>query len=232
MSESTTPKPFDAQHAANYDDRWAPLAALRDSLHLQTALILHDLPADARVLCVGVGTGAELLALAARFPGWSFVALDPSAPMLEVCRRKAVAAGIAGRCEFHAAYLHDLPGVTGFHAVTSFLVSHFITDRARRLAFFRDIASRLLPGGWLVTADLGLSPEEQHAHLILVWQRMMRFVGATEEQVKAMLDAYERDVAIISPAEMEALLREAGFATPVHFSQSLLIHAWFARQAE
>jgi len=227
---ASTPIHFDQEHAAAYDERWAPLAALRDSLHLQTALVLYDLPVDARVLCVGVGTGAELLALADRFPSWRFVAIDPSAPMLDVCRRKAVAAGIADRCEFHAAHLHDLPGVTGFHAVTSFLVSHFITDRSKRVTFFCDIASRLLPGGWLVTADLGLLPEEQHANLILVWQRMMQFVGVTEEQVKAMLDAYKRDVAIISPADMEALLREAGFVTPVGFSQSLLIHAWYARR--
>jgi tRNA (cmo5U34)-methyltransferase len=47
----------------------------------------------------------------------------------------------------------------------------------------------------------------------------------------SLLDAYKRDVAIISPADLEALLREAGFACPVHFSQSLLIHAWFARRA-
>jgi tRNA (cmo5U34)-methyltransferase len=227
---ATTPGQFDQQHADAYDERWAPLAALRDSLHLQTGFVLSDLPADARVLCVGVGTGAELLALAARFPGWRFVAIEPSAPMLDVCRRKAVAAGIADRCEFHSAYLHDLPDVTGFHAATSILVSQFITDRAKRVAFFRDIASRLLPGGWLVTADLGRVPEEQHAQLISVWQRMMQFVGVTAEQFEAMLDAYKRDVAIISPADMEALLREAGFGTPVGFSQSLLIHAWYARR--
>lgn len=226
----TTPKAFDQQHAATYDEGWAPLAPLRDSLHLQMALVLHDLPSDARVLCVGVGTGAELLALAARFPGWRFVAIDPSAPMLDVCRRKAAAAGIADRCEFHAALLHDLPKVTGFHAVTSILVSQFITDWSQRVAFFRDIAQRLFPGGWMVTADLGLLPEEQHASLIRVWQQMMRFVGATEDQLNAMLEAYKRDVAIISPADMMALLREAGFANPVVFSQSLLIHAWYAQR--
>jgi hypothetical protein len=55
--------------------------------------------------------------------------------MLEVCRRKAAEAGIAERCEFHAAYLHELPPPTEpYDTATSILVSHFITDRARRVA--------------------------------------------------------------------------------------------------
>jgi tRNA (cmo5U34)-methyltransferase len=68
MSESSAAKPFDAEHAAKYDERWAPLAPLNASLHLQMRLILQELPAAAHVLCVGVGTGAELLALAKIFP--------------------------------------------------------------------------------------------------------------------------------------------------------------------
>ncbi len=232
MSDDSPAKPFDAHHAEKYDERWAPLAPLNASLHLQMQLILETLPPSARVLCVGVGTGAELLALARTFPGWHFTAVEPAAPMLDICRRKATEAGIAGRCEFHTAYLHQLPSPTEpFDAATSILVSHFITDRAKRVAFFRDIAGRLRRDGVLITADLGRWPEEPHARLIPVWQRMMRFAGATAEQVQAMLDAYKRDVAILTPDEMDALLREAGFIAPTHFSQALLLHAWFATRA-
>ena len=42
--------------------------------------------------------------------------------------------------------------------------------------------------------------------------------------------AYEREVAPLPEAGLEALLLDAGFADPVRFSQSLLIHAWFARR--
>ena len=233
MSENTTPKPFNAQPAANYDDRWAPLAPLRDSLHLQMRLILHDLPASARVLCVGVGTGAELLALGRFFPGWRFTAVEPSAPMLDVCRRKAAEAGIADRCEFHTGYVHELsPPAEPFDAATSILVSQFITDRARRVDFSREIARRLRPGGLLITADLSMAATAQHESLLVVWQQMMRHIGATEEQIQATLANYGRDVALLPESSIEALLAEAGFAEPVRFSQSLLIHAWFARQVE
>lgn len=230
-SPSSSPQQFDQQKAANYEARWAPLAPLRESLHLQMRLILHGLPAEARVLCVGAGTGAELLALARAFPNWRFTAVDPSAPMLAVCQQLAVEAEISDRCEFLSCYAHELPPGEPYDAATSVLVSHFITDRAQRVAFYRELSARLRPGGWLVTADLTTSPPGQHENLYAVWQQMMRLTGATEEQIQAMLTTYGREVALLTIPEMEALLAEAGFAAPVHFSQSLLIHAWYARRA-
>lgn len=229
MSQTpSSPNAFDAQHAASYDDRWAPLAPLRDSLHLQMRFILQGLPAAARVLCVGVGTGAELLALARFFPGWRFTAVEPSAPMLDVCRRKAAEAGIADRCEFHACYLHELPPAEPFDAATTILVSQFITDRARRTEFFRNLARRLRPDGLLITADLTTIAPGQHERLLTVWSQMMRHVGANEAQIQALMTAYGRDVALLTAPVMEELLAEAGFVLPVRFSQSLLIHAWYA----
>jgi tRNA (cmo5U34)-methyltransferase len=230
MKSAPSPVAFDAQHAAAYDERWAPLAPLRDSLHLQMRLILQPLPADAHVLCAGAGTGAELVALAHAFPGWSFVAVDPSAPMLDACRRRIEREGLAARCAFHAGYVSELPTEAAFDAATSILVSQFITDRSRRVAYFRDLASRLRPDGVVVTADLGVLAAEPQEQLFAVWRRLMALAGATEAQLDAMAAAYGRDVALLRPAELEALLIEAGFATPVRFSQSLLIHAWFARK--
>ena len=95
------------------------------------------------MLCVGAGTGAELSYLAERFPGWRFTAVEPSAPMLEVCRRRAEAQGIEGRCIFHEGYLESLPPSEPFDAATSLLVSQFILDPEERSGFFRAIAGRL-----------------------------------------------------------------------------------------
>ncbi len=230
MKPSDPAHAFDLRHAATYDERWAPLSALRDSLHLQMRFILRELPDDARVLCVGVGTGAELLALAAAFPRWRFVAVDPSAPMLEVCRRKAEEAGIAARCEFHAAYVNTLPPTELFDAATTILVSQFITDRTHRVAFFRDMAARMRSGGLLITADLSLSEADRHESLLGVWRQMMRHVGASEEQIQTTLANYGREVALLPVPAMEVLLAESGFSHPVHFYQSLLIHGWYARK--
>jgi tRNA (cmo5U34)-methyltransferase len=52
---------FDKDRAPSYDRMWTKLAPTRDAIHLLMRAILADLPVDARILCVGVGTGAELL---------------------------------------------------------------------------------------------------------------------------------------------------------------------------
>jgi tRNA (cmo5U34)-methyltransferase len=46
---------FDKERASTYDERAAKLAPLRDTLHLLTRAILSELPANAQILCVGVG---------------------------------------------------------------------------------------------------------------------------------------------------------------------------------
>src|SRR6185437_1593975 len=100
---------FDQKCASGYDRQWSKMAPLRDALHLLIGAVLSDLRADARILCIGVGTGPELIYLAERFPSSRFVAVEPSAPMLDVCRRKAEETGIAARCEFVEGYLESVP---------------------------------------------------------------------------------------------------------------------------
>ncbi len=78
MNNQKQPEFFGEAHASRYDQQWAKLAPLRDALHLLLRIRLSELPDDARVLCVGVGTGAELLYLAQAFPRWSFTLVEPS----------------------------------------------------------------------------------------------------------------------------------------------------------
>ncbi len=232
MPENKPANPFGEEHAARYEERFARMAPMRDALHFLSAVVLHDLPADARVLCVGAGTGAELLALATRFPGWSFMAVDPSAPMLRLCRQRAEAAGLLARCEFHEGFVSSLPPGPTYHAATSLLVSQFITTTPRRVAFFQEIASRLRPGGRLVTADLssGGNISDEHTRRVAVWQQMLAYCGVEAERMAQMLEAWKRDVAILPARDIEALLRQAGFAAPTLISQHVLIHAWIAHR--
>ncbi len=222
---------FDQKCASGYDQQWAKLAPLRDALHLFAAALLADLRADARVLCVGAGTGAVLIDLARRHPGWRFTAVEPSAPMLDVCRRKAEAEGVAPRCAFHAGYLDSLPPGEAFDAATALLVSQFIPDRAARSGFFRAIGDRLRPGGWLVSSDLAAdTTSPAYRSLLDVWWRVMRAPDAPPEGFDRMRAAYARDVAVLPPAEVAAVIAAGGFEAPVQFLQTGLIHAWYARR--
>jgi len=89
MNTAHAPVAFDKAHAAGYDQRFAKLAPMKEALHLLLRLLFSEFPAEARILCVGAGTGAELLYLAQAFPQWRFTAVDPSAPMLDICRQRA-----------------------------------------------------------------------------------------------------------------------------------------------
>ncbi|RFB68624.1 MULTISPECIES: class I SAM-dependent methyltransferase [unclassified Herbaspirillum] len=232
MNDEKLQATFNQQAASAYDSQWARLAPFRDGLHLLVAAVLAELPVDARILCVGAGTGAEILSLAEKFPGWHFTAVEPSAPMLDVFRRKAQEQGIASRCTFHEGYLDSLPQGEPFDAATSLLVSHFILQPDERVGFFGGIRQRLRPDGILINSDLTSDTEAPHyGGLLEVWMRTMAGADLSQEKQEQMRAAYRRDVAILAPEKIARIIVSGGFDTPVQFYQCGLIHGWFARAA-
>ena len=222
---------FGKDRAPCYDKMWAKLAPTRDALHLLIHAILSDLPADARILCVGVGTGSELLDLAQAFPQWQFTAVEPAAPMLNICRQKVEACGITARCTFHEGYLDSLPTSNSFDAATSLLVSHFITQPEERSNFFYQIALRLRPQGYLISSDIAYDlSSSTYPGILEIWLQMMKSAGLADEQIDKMRHVYGRDVAVLPPPEVASIIAAGGFDSPVLFFQSLLIYAWYARR--
>lgn len=214
---------FDAGHANSYDQRSGRMAPLRDAMLRFLELALGGgLPEQARVLCVGVGTGTELIHLAGRFPGWRFVALEPAPAMMAVCRAKVAAAGLGERCEFHEGTLETLPGGPGdFDAATCLLVSHFMMDLRRRTGFFREIAARLKPCGVLVSSDLcGNMAGQEYWQVRELWERMIEGSAA----------AHGNLVDLLPREEMKAMLGRAGFDHVAEIYQCLLIHGWLSRK--
>lgn len=219
------------QQSATYDQQWSKLAAIRECLLLLVGPVFATLPADARVLCVGAGTGAEIEHLAGRFPGWTFTAVEPSSGMLAACRQRAEAGGFAHRCVFHAGYLDALPATEPFDAATSFLVSQFLLDSNERAGYFRDIVARLRPGAMLASSDLAAdlaSPAQQG--LLDAWFRTMATADLAPDALQRMREAYARDVSVLPPSEVASLIERGGFDAPVQFFQAGLIHAWYARR--
>ncbi|HYF34775.1 MAG TPA: class I SAM-dependent methyltransferase, partial [Prosthecobacter sp.] len=98
---------FNIESASKYDAQ-AMRFSWRPTFNEFALHILEPLPADATILCVGVGTGLELVPLAQAKVGWRFLALDPSNAMLDVCRQRARDAGVDDRCDFFNGYLEDL----------------------------------------------------------------------------------------------------------------------------
>ena len=181
--------------AAAYDRQFARIDILKDALLLLAQIALSELPENARILCVGAGTGAEILHLAGVFPKWHFTAVDPAKHMLDMCRVKVGEQGFADRCCFHEGYLYTLENAEPYHAATSILVSQFLLDPEKRQELFREIASRLLPRGILVNADLASRLNGiDHAALMEIWVRTLRYTGMNPDPA-----VYGRDVAVSPP---------------------------------
>jgi len=221
---------FDRQ-ASSYDSKLARLAPINNGLYFLLECVLAELPQDARILCVGLGTGAELIHLATVFPGWRFTAVEPSGAMLDACRTRVEEIGVSSRCTFHHGYVETLPPLEPHDAATCFLVSQFILDAQARSDFFRQIAHRLVPGGILANSDLSADVEsEDYDALLAVWQKVMSSSAVTAEGLDRMRAAYAKDVSILPPAEVGSIIESGGFDAPVHFFAAGLLHAWFARR--
>lgn len=228
----TTPSPgfFDEKVSAGYDERNRKLAPISDGMHFLIRLILNGLPEKARVLCVGVGTGAEILSLAQAYPTWTFVGVDPSAPMLEIGRKRLTEAGVMDRCTLVAGHVHDLPGGGDYDAALSVLVAHFI-PRSERADYFRQMCSRLRPGGFLVNAEISFDLRSPQADLMIEeWKKIQALMGGTPESLAALPRALREVLHVLPPSETEQLLRESGIPTPVPFFQSFMIQGWFGKR--
>lgn len=220
------------QQAASYDMQWAKTASIRNCLHLLLGSLFAELPADARILCIGVGTGDELIYLASQNPGWRFTAVEPSGPMLDVCRQRAEKEGVASRCIFHEGYLNSLPAIELHDAATCFLVSQFILEENERARFFSEIAEQLKPSGVLASSDLASDVESLEYEVLLhAWMNMMSAADISPEAVERMRKVYANDVGVLPPAKVMSIIESGGFELPVQFFQAGLIHAWMSRRA-
>jgi len=231
MNQEEVKAIFD-QQAQNYDAQWDKTAPIKDCLYFILESFFDTLPTNARILCVGVGTGAELSHLAQRHPEWRFTAVEPSGAMLDICRDRADQEGFASRCQFHEGYLDSAPALEPYDAATCFLVSQFILDQQARSDFFREIARRLKPDGVLASSDLASDVSSaEYAVLLPAWVRMMAAADISVEAIDRIREAYAKDVGVLAPDKVAAIIEAGGFERPVQFFQAGLIHAWLSKRA-
>lgn len=228
MNQEELKAVFDKQ-ASGYEEQQKRLAPVHEGIYFQLPWIFSELPEDARILCVGLGAGAELSYLANRFPNWTFTAVEPSGAMLDICRLRAEKEGFVSRCVFHEGYVESLPHIELHDAATCFLVSQFILDHQARSQFFRAISERLKPRGVLVSADLSSTVgSAEYKALLKAWVSMLHAANVPADVIEKTHSAWEKDVAILPPQAIESIIKLGGFESSVQFYQAGFVHAWFS----
>jgi tRNA (cmo5U34)-methyltransferase len=192
------------------------------------ASFLELLPkGPARILVVGAGGGEEILRLGLDNPGWSFVGIDSSQPMVELARRRIANTPIAARSQVDAKTVENLEE-KDFDAATCILTAHFVPDDGAKLAFFKAIRARLKSGAPLAIVDgVGVAGEAQTELLRRIWKRHAVRNGAVEEVAETNAENF-RKVAVVSAERQEELLTSVGFERLTPIFRGLAIKGWLA----
>jgi tRNA (cmo5U34)-methyltransferase len=223
---------FDKQTAKKYDQNSTLMAPIFENLYYLIKAVLNDLATSSKILCVGAGTGSEIVELAKAFPGFTFVGVDPSDSMLEVCRSRLNELKLLDRCKLVHGYLQDIPETDEFDAALCLLVAHHTSkDGSDRQKIFSGVSRRLKPNGYFISAEVSVDTNSNTFQDIMKkWQSLARRNGSPEEKVQHLPQMMMEHLSILSPSEIESLFMANGFGAPVQFFQSLLIRAWYAQK--
>lgn len=207
---------FPDQAAHDYDDRilrLVPGYAL--ALDLMACLLATRVSGSSHILVPGCGTGSEVLALARQLPEARFTALEPSAGMLDVARRKLTEAGFADRVTFVCGKLEDVPEEQ-YDAATLALVLHFISDDGAKAAFLAGISRRLVVDAPFLLIDAVSEPFADEA--LVFWLRQQGHAAAAADAVLSRMKAQWHRV---TAQRMATLLTDAGLAESQPFFHAI-----------
>ncbi|MFC5066733.1 class I SAM-dependent methyltransferase [Flaviflagellibacter deserti] len=216
----------DPEAVARYVEGPVRLVPGFHDLQRMAALLLAErVENDARILVLGAGGGLELKAFADWHPQWRFDGVDPSLEMLELARHTL--GTLASRVVLHEGYIESAPDGP-FDGATCLLTLHFV-PRNERLRTLVEIHRRLRPGAPFVVAHHSFPQDGDEKSLWL--DRYAAFAvasGVPAEKARNAVAAIGDQLPILSPAEDEALLREAGFCDVGLFYAGFTFRGWVA----
>ena len=155
--------------------------------------------------------------------GWTFVGVDPSAPMLALAESTL---GLAmDRVELVTGYIDDAPAGP-FDAATCLLTLHFL-DAAERRRTNAEVHRRLRPGAPYVTVHCSFDQSPVGRALWLDrFAAQAVAAGADPDLAAYAREAVAQNSNLFDPETDERLLGEAGFADTSLFFTALTWRGW------
>lgn len=211
---------FDEARAAEYDRNASRSIIGYDALYRCVLAVLAVRPKQ-RVLVLGAGTGKDTLLVKQHFPDVEVIAIDPSAPMLEVARSKIQAAGL--QVDVRCGCFEDFDDLTDLDAIVMIGVLHHLPGPLEQKTLLDQLGSSLRPGGLLVfAAHIGPLDDPLRA---AAWEQQWRDLGADEQEISRRW-AKTSQIAALDPNALRLWLRQAGFRHNERIFSSLFFEAW------
>ena len=217
------PSPFTNPDAIKFYKENAQLnvPGLSD-LHRMTMLLLAEHSPDAaHMLVVGAGGGMEIKSMAETQPNWRFTGVDPSPAMLDLAHQTLTP--FTDRVMLLEGTVDQAPAGP-FDGATCLLTLHHI-NRDKRLQTLREIHNRLKPGASIVIAGHS-APGPDPVHWMA---RSAAFSNRTDlDWESAKINGRQRveHMQLLSPAEEEEQLRQAGFQDVALFYAAFSFRGW------
>jgi tRNA (cmo5U34)-methyltransferase len=209
--------------ATYVDDTPRKVPGLADLHRMATLLLSERAPQAAHILVIGAGGGMELKAMAEVQREWVFTGVDPSAAMLDLARRNIEP--FNDRIEL----IEGTAGVAppgSFDGAACLLTLHFL-DKRERLLTLKEIHRRLKPDARLVVAHHsvpGRGAERWMARSAAFADRASVDWGKAMASAAGMVGR----LPLLSVAEEEVLLCEAGFSDVELFYAAFSFRGWVA----
>lgn len=214
----------DPRAVAHYTDGPPRMVPGYTGMQRMTALLLAErVPAEGRVLVLGAGGGLELKVFAEAQANWTFLGVDPSAAMLQLAER--VLGPLVSRVTLLEGMIDAAPSGP-FDGATCLLTMHFLALEERRRTA-AEVKRRLKPGAPFVVAHYSIPNGEGERAL---W--MSRYVsfavasGIEPEKAETARAGITEKLAILTPEQDEAILREAGFSNVSLFYAGFTFRGW------
>lgn len=219
--------PFaDAEAVARYAEGPPRLVPGFGDMHKMAGLLLAERVChDGHVLVVGAGGGLELKAFAESYPRWTFDGVDPSPDMIRLAKTNLGL--LQARVTFHEGDIQAAPDGP-FDGATCLLTMHFVPIEERRW-MISQIRRRLKPGAPFLAAHMSM-PQDEVARSVWL-SRYAAFAvssGVAYTHAQSAAASIASRLHVLSPAQDEAILQQAGFSDVGLFYCGFTFRGWVA----